>query len=120
LSSQPDICRGWAPNFNLRHVTDRSRFVFQARIGNCTQIDSRRGEADQWSSRRDRLDKGLSDLAQRIVHSEIRTATAIAELAGDIREMTGVLRNASELRPRVERCEHDIADLRARLDAASR
>lgn len=79
---------------------------------------------DQLSERvdvtNDRLDKGLSDLAQRIVHSEIRTATAIAELAGDIREMTGVLRNASELRPRVERCEHDIADLRARLDAASR
>ena len=55
-----------------------------------------------------------------MVHSEIRTATAIAELAGTVSEMTGVLRNASELRPRVERCELDIADLRARLDAADR
>ena len=62
----------------------------------------------------------LEELSERVVHSEIRTATAIADLAGTVREMTGVLRNASELRPRVERCDLDIADLRARLDAADR
>lgn len=88
------------------------------------RLDVLTARVDQLSERVDltneRLDRGLSELAQRIVHSEIRTATAIADLVGDVREMTGVLRNASELRPRVERCEHDIADLRARLDAAGR
>lgn len=34
--------------------------------------------------------------------------------------MTGVLENASELRPRVERCEQDIVELRTRLEVAPR
>ncbi len=89
-----------------------------------SRLDRLTVQVDQLSERVDvtneRLERGLSDLAQRIVHSEIRTATAIAELAGTVREMTGVLKNASELRPRVERCEQDIVELRTRLEVAPR
>jgi uncharacterized protein Yka (UPF0111/DUF47 family) len=55
------------------------------------------------------------ELSRRIVESEIRTSTAIADLAGTVREMTSVLRAANDLRPRVERCEHDIADIKRRV-----
>jgi uncharacterized protein YlxW (UPF0749 family) len=55
------------------------------------------------------------ELSRRIVESEIRTSTAIAELAGTVREMTSVLRAANDLRPRVERCENDIADIKRRV-----
>lgn len=66
-----------------------------------------------------RLDALRDDLGRRITESEIRTATAIADLAGSVREMTSVLREQHDLRPRVERCEHDIAELRARVEKAS-
>jgi hypothetical protein len=42
------------------------------------------------------------ELSRRIVESEIRTSTAIAELAGTVREMTSVLRAAND-RPRITR-----------------
>jgi predicted nucleic acid-binding Zn-ribbon protein len=78
---------------------------------------------DQTNSRLDRIRNDLSDqivelrqeLSRRIVQSEVRTATAITELAGSVREMTGVLRSSAELRPRVERCEQEIAEIRATL-----
>ena len=64
------------------------------------------------SSRIDAMHEGLS---HRIVESEVRTATAITELAGTVRDMTAVLRVQHDLRPRVERCEKDIAELKSRL-----
>jgi predicted nucleic acid-binding Zn-ribbon protein len=60
------------------------------------------------------VEAGLADVAHRIVESEIRTSTAIADLAGTVREMTSVLRAQHDLRPRVERCERDIAALQRR------
>ncbi len=63
----------------------------------------------------ERLDTMREELSRRIVESEIRTSTAIADLAGTVREMTGVLRQANELRPRVERCEQDIAEIKRRV-----
>jgi hypothetical protein len=59
-----------------------------------------------------RIDTLREELSRRIVESEIRTATAITELAGSVREMTGVLRTSADLRPRVEKCEEDVAELR--------
>lgn len=56
------------------------------------------------------------ELSRRIVESEIRTSTAITELAGTMREMTGVLRTQNDLRPRVDKCERDIAEVRRKLD----
>jgi division protein CdvB (Snf7/Vps24/ESCRT-III family) len=62
-----------------------------------------------------RLDAVRTELGERIVESELRTATAITDLATTVRDMTTVLRAQADLKPRVERCEQDIRDLRARL-----
>ena len=63
----------------------------------------------------ERLDAMHAGLSQRIVESELRTATAITELAATVRDMTSVLRAQNDLRPRLERCEQDIAELKGRL-----
>jgi ABC-type transporter Mla subunit MlaD len=65
----------------------------------------------------ERLEQMHAGLAQRIVESEVRTATAIAELAVTVRDMTSVLRAQNDLRPRVDQCERDIAELKGRLSA---
>jgi chromosome segregation ATPase len=57
----------------------------------------------------------VAEVSRRVVESEIRTATAITDLAGTVREMTSVLRSQHDLRPRIERCERDIDDLKRRL-----
>jgi len=58
------------------------------------------------------------ELSRRIVESEIRTATAITELAGTVRDVATLLREQHDLRPRVEKCESEIADLKRRVPAA--
>jgi hypothetical protein len=78
-----------------------------------SQLEEMRASIGQTNSR---LEEMREELSTRIVHSEIRTATAITELAGTVREMTGVVRTSLELRPRVERCEDDIRELQNRLD----
>lgn len=65
-----------------------------------------------------RLDVLGETLGRRIVESELRTATAIAELAGTVRELSASLKEDRDLRRRVERCEHDIAALKQRLPDA--
>jgi uncharacterized coiled-coil DUF342 family protein len=67
---------------------------------------------DRLDQTNERLDTMREELSRRIVESEIRTSIAIADLAGTVREMTQVLRAANDLRPRVERCEQDILDLK--------
>jgi chromosome segregation ATPase len=62
---------------------------------------------------------GLGALGKRLVESELRTATALTDLAGTVREMTSVLRAQADLRPRVESCERHIAEIERRLPAAS-
>jgi tetrahydromethanopterin S-methyltransferase subunit G len=83
------------------------------------RLDQTNGRLDQTNARLDqvneRVESGLSEVSRRIVESEIRTSTAIAELAGTVREMTSVLRAQHDLRPRVERCERDIAALQHRV-----
>jgi hypothetical protein len=80
------------------------------------RLDDMRGELrDEIRTTNSRLDEMRAELSKRIVDSEIRTATAISDLAGTVREMTGVLRTQAELRPRVEKCERDIDDLRRRM-----
>ena len=64
----------------------------------------------------ERVETGLADVSRRIVESEIRTSTAIADLAGTVREMTSVLRAQHDLRPRVERCERDIVELQRKVE----
>ncbi len=70
------------------------------------------GLRDEMKGVRDEM-KGLrEELSRRIVESEIRTSTAIADLAGTVREMTSVLRVQGDLRPRLERCEREIEELK--------
>ncbi len=66
-------------------------------------------------STNERLEAMSTELSRRIVESEIRTSTAIADLAGTVREMTSVLRASHDLRPRVERCEQDIVEMKRRI-----
>ena len=66
----------------------------------------------------ERLEAMREELSKRIVESEIRTSTAIADLAGSIQDLTALLRKQADLRPRVDRCEHEIAKIKARLKSA--
>jgi division protein CdvB (Snf7/Vps24/ESCRT-III family) len=83
------------------------------------RIDETHARLDQTNARLDqtngRLETLGSELSRRIVESEVRTSTAITALAGTVHEMTEVLRRSHDLRPRVERCESDIADLKRRM-----
>jgi predicted nucleic acid-binding Zn-ribbon protein len=54
-------------------------------------------------------------LHTRITETDIRTATAMTDLVGTLHEMRDEFRCSKELRPRVERCEQDIADIKRRL-----
>ena len=77
--------------------------------------DEVRRTNERLDATKERLDAMHAGLSQRIVESELRTATAITELAATVRDMTSVLRAQNDLRPRVDRCERDIAELKGRL-----
>ena len=59
------------------------------------------------------LREQFGELTHRVVEAEVRTATAVSDLAVDVRALTALLREQHDLRPRVERCEQDIRELRA-------
>ena len=61
------------------------------------------------------VDQMRDELSRRIVDSEIRTSTAIADLAGTVRELTSFLRQTGDLRPRLEQCEDDIKAIKHQL-----
>ena len=63
----------------------------------------------------ERLDKRIDKLGDRLTEVEIRTATSITSLVGAVNDVRDLLRDRLDLRDRVERCEHDIADLKHRL-----
>lgn len=65
-----------------------------------------------------RLETLRDDLGRRIVESEMRTATAITNLAGTVKELVTVIKEDRDLRSRVDRCEKDIASLKQRLPDA--
>jgi len=86
------------------------------------EVRQTNGQIEQTNVRLDqtneRLDSLREELSRRIVESEVRTSTAISDLAGTVREMTALLRNLVDLRPRVERCEQEIDALKQRLPPA--
>ena len=65
-----------------------------------------------------RLESLREDLGRRIVESEMRTATAITDLSGTVKELVNVIKEDRDLRGRVDRCEKDIALLKQRLPDA--
>ena len=74
-----------------------------------------RDEVRRTNERLDTTNERLDAVAERITESELRTATALTDLATTVRDLTALLRTQSDLRPRVERCERDIAELRQRI-----
>jgi hypothetical protein len=84
-----------------------------------TRIEGANDRLDRVSARldlaNDRIDGLRETIARRIVESEIRSATALAELVGSVSDLAVVLRAQHDLRPRVEQCERDIEELRRRL-----
>ena len=83
------------------------------------RLDQTNARLDQTNARLDqtntRLETMNDELGPRIVESEMRTVTAITELAGTMREMTSLLRGQNDLRPRVEKCEQEIGELKRRI-----
>ena len=77
-----------------------------------TRIDLLHDEVKETNTR---IDSMRDELSHRIVASEVRTATAIADLAYATREMTDVLRSQHDLRPRLDRCERDITELKQQI-----
>ena len=63
----------------------------------------------------ERLDQTREELSQRIVEGELRTATAITELAGTVGEVRDLLREGLTLRDRVARNEGEILRIKDRL-----
>ena len=93
----------------LKDIRDEVR---QTRTDLSSRIDRTN---ERLETMREDLSERIDGLSRRVVESEVRTATAITDLAGAVSEMTGVLRASHDLRPRVERCEQDIADLKKRV-----
>lgn len=79
------------------------------------RVDTLTEHVDRMSDRVGSVEAGLEKLGQRVVESEIRTATAITELHGTMRDIHGLLKNQLDLRDRVERCEREIDELKKRV-----
>ncbi len=79
------------------------------------EVQGVRDEVQGVGKRVDETNQRLDATNQRIVESEIRTATAITELAGNVKDLTTLLRLQGDIRPRVEQCEKDIIEIRSRL-----
>lgn len=70
---------------------------------------------DETNIRLDETNTRVEEFSRRVVESELRTATAITDLHGTVRDLVTVLREQHDLRPRVQRCEEQIAALQRRL-----
>jgi len=64
------------------------------------------------TERIDQTNVRIDRLTERVVESEIRTATAITGLAGTLDGVRDLLKDRLDLRDRVERCERDIDELK--------
>ena len=82
---------------------------------NGARIDETNARLNETSAR---LESLRDDLGRRIVESELRTATAITELSGSVRDLISVIKEDRDLRGRMERAEKDIASLKQRLPDA--
>ena len=75
-----------------------------------------RQHIDSTSQRFDRLEQAHAELASatrdQIVELELRMATRTAEQTAATRDLYDLLNANLQLRDRVERCEHDIAELK--------
>jgi len=63
---------------------------------------------------RNDLERRDDRIERRVVEAELRTATAMLDMHGTLREVRDLVKDRLELRDRLERCERDIADLKQR------
>jgi hypothetical protein len=78
-------------------------------------LESIRDEVRATNTRLDATNTRLDETNTRIVESELRTASAITDLHGTVRDLVDVLREQHDWRPRVDRCERDIGDIKRRF-----
>ncbi len=96
----------------LREIRDELRQTNAKLDQTNATLDQTNARLDQTSTR---MEEGFGGLARRLVDSEMRTATALVDLAGSVREVTVLLGSQHDLRPRVEKCEAEIEQLKERL-----
>ena len=92
--------------------------------------DELRHTRTEWSDRIDATNRRLeesstqlqgqmnslrADVTTAIVHSEIRTATAITALGGTMNDIKELLAERLEVRDRVTRCEAEIQSIKSHL-----
>ena len=99
----------------LRSIRDEVRGMRGEMSGIRGEMSGIRGEVRGNRKELVRLGTRVDEMGRHIVASELRTATAISDLAGTVNELTVVLREQADLRPRVEKNEHDIAALKQRV-----
>lgn len=80
-----------------------------------------RGAIAETNSRLDETNLRLDALTQHVIKSDLRWGTAIAALTAEVggvksevRDVKLILRDHHDLPARMDRCEHDIADLKRR------
>lgn len=78
------------------------------------QVDTLTDRVDTLTNRVDTLTDRVDTLTNRVVEGEVRSATAIMDLAGTLHDVKTLLQGRRDLRKRVERCEHDIVVLKER------
>jgi phage shock protein A len=94
--------------------------------GHRGRFNALEGRMDQLEGRMDRLeekfvvlehkvDTGFEALGRRVLESEMRTATAITALSGQVGDLVQMLKDDRNLRQRVERCEADISVIKTKL-----
>jgi len=66
-----------------------------------TGVDKLTAGVDKLTARVENVEAGLERVGQRVVESEVRTATAITELHGTMRDIRSLLENRLDLRDRV-------------------
>ena len=99
----------------LKEIRDESKKTNE-RIGETNErISETNGRLNETNVRLEQL---RDELSRRIVESEMRTATAITALAGNVGELVTFLKQDRDLRPRLEQCEKDIVSLKSRLPDA--
>lgn len=83
------------------------------------RVDQTNARVDRLTDRVEKLETnvvvGLDDVRRSVVASEARTATAIHELGDTLRSVHTLLKDRLDLRDRVERCEHDIEELKRKI-----
>ncbi len=103
----------------LREIRDEVKKTNERLDQSNERIDGLGQRIDETNKRVDETNERLVDLrkelSQRIVESEIRTATAITDLAGAVHSLRDAFVENLNLSGRVSQCEHDIKDIKRKL-----